>query len=73
MLWTRAEGMLDLGGPCVTGRRVVWGDNGVLMCRDADSGDHLWRIRLPARESCPPAAAAGRLYVLTQRELLAYE
>jgi len=71
-LWNRNEGMLEMGGPCVTARRVLWADNGVVTCRRADIGNIIWRKTLAGRECSPPAIVDGTLYILSERHLEAW-
>ncbi len=71
-LWNRNEGMIEMGGPCVTARSVLWADNGVVTCRRADTGNIIWRKSLPGRECSPPAIVDGTLYVLSERHLEAW-
>ncbi len=70
-LWSRHEGMLEMGGPCATPERVLWGTRGRLMCRDAASGVWVWRLDLPAVDDAVPVVRDGVVYVLTNRELIA--
>lgn len=71
-LWRRDSGMLQLGGPCMTDKHVVYSAGGMITCRDADSGDHVWRILGPARQTSTPSSWNGRVYVLFEEELLVY-
>ncbi len=70
-LWNRHEGMLELGGPCVTSERVLWGARGRIVCRSARSGTIQWRLDLPVPDCSVPAARDGTVFVLTDRSLLA--
>jgi outer membrane protein assembly factor BamB len=70
-LWQRNEGMLSMGGPCATDRRVMWGARGRLTCRDAKTGVLQWRLDVDAIDDAVPVIRDGVVYFLTDRELLA--
>ncbi len=40
----------------------LWGDNGIVSCVDARTGDVRWRERVEGRFFSSPVCAAGRLY-----------
>jgi hypothetical protein len=44
-----------------------------MTCRDADSGDYLWRLDAESSDNAAPAAAGGRIFVLYENELRCYE
>lgn len=73
MLWNRNEGFVGMGGPCATSSLVIAGSRGRMTCRDAASGDFVWRIDVDARDNAAPAAAGGRLYVLYENQLRCYQ
>jgi outer membrane protein assembly factor BamB len=72
LIWRRDSGMLQLGGPCMTDKCVVYSAGGMITCRDADSGDHIWRILGPGRRTSTPSAWNGRVYVLYEDQLEVY-
>jgi outer membrane protein assembly factor BamB len=45
------------------GRLVVGSDVGQLFCLDADDGEELWSLPMPAFVYASPAVAGGRVYV----------
>lgn len=71
-LWRRNEGLTQMGGPCATQSAVLCSARGRMTCRDADSGDFLWRIDCDARDSAAPAVAGGRIFVLYDGSLRCY-
>jgi len=73
LLWHRNEGFVDMGGPCATQTAVISSSRGRMTCRDADSGDFLWRLDAESKDNAAPAAAGGRIYVLYDNELRCYE
>jgi hypothetical protein len=73
LLWHRNEGFLEMGGPCASKAAVLFGSRGRITCRDADSGDWLWRIDADAHENAAPAIAGGRVFVMYDTELRCYE
>jgi hypothetical protein len=73
VIWRRNEGFVEMGGPCATDALVIAGSRGRMTCRDADSGDFVWRIDVDSRQNAAPAAAGGRLYVLYENQLRCYE
>ena len=73
LLWHRNEGFAEMGGPCATGTAVITSSRGRMTCRDADSGDYMWRLDAESKDNAAPSAAAGRLYVLYDNELRCYE
>jgi outer membrane protein assembly factor BamB len=73
LLWKRNEGFVEMGGPCATATAVICASRGRLVCRDADCGDYLWRLDIAAKDNAAPSAAAGRIYVLYDKELRCYE
>jgi outer membrane protein assembly factor BamB len=73
LLWHRNEGFIDMGGPCATSTAVIASSRGRMTCRDADSGDWLWRLDADSKDNAAPAAAGGRIYVLYDDELRCYE
>jgi outer membrane protein assembly factor BamB len=70
-LWNRNEGMIEMGGPCATGERVMWGTRGRLTCRDARTGVLQWRLDLEAVDDAVPVIRDGTIYFLTDLELVA--
>jgi outer membrane protein assembly factor BamB len=68
-LWNRNEGFVTMGAPAATPDAVCFGARGRLGCRDAKSGDFLWRIDVDRRDSASPVAAAGRIFVLDAGQL----
>ena len=70
-LWQRNEGIMSMGGPCATSRRVMWGARGRLTCRDARTGVLQWRLDLDAIDDAVPVIRDGVIYFLTDRELVA--
>ncbi len=72
VLWQRSEGLIAMGGPCASADAVVFGSRGRLICRDADSGDFLWRLDAPRPDNSAPAASGKRLFVHYDGELRCY-
>jgi len=70
-LWNRNEGMIEMGGPCATSQRVMWGTRGRLTCRSASSGVLQWRIDIEAIDDAVPVIHDGTIYFLTNMELIA--
>ena len=68
-LWNRSEGFIEMGAPAATSDAVCFGSRGRLGCRDAATGDFLWRIDVERRECSSPIVAAGRLFVLDAGQL----
>jgi outer membrane protein assembly factor BamB len=48
------------------GRVYVISDGGVASCLDAETGEPIWRERVPGKYSASPLAGAGRVYFLSQ-------
>ena len=65
-LWNRNEGMLELGGPCVTAKHILWADNGgrdlpPRGCREPGVAQASLRPRVfPARGGERPRLRAQR-------------
>ena len=68
-LWNRCEGFKEMGAPAASADAVCFGARGRLVCRDAASGDYLWRIDVDRHESSSPVAAGGSLFVLDSEQL----
>lgn len=68
-LWNRNEGFVEMGAPAATADAVCFGSRGRVGCRDAATGDFLWRIDVDRRECSSPIVAAGRLFVLDAGQL----
>ena len=61
--WRETQQIPAKSSPVLSGGRITLiSDGGVASCLDAETGDMLWRERVPGQYSASPLVGAGRIY-----------
>ena len=50
----------------ISGLLFLWGDNGLVVCCRADTGERLWQRKISDSFYSSPVLAAGRLYCVSK-------
>jgi outer membrane protein assembly factor BamB len=65
--WRETQQIPAMSSPVVSdGRIYVISDGGVASCFNAESGELVWRERIPGKYSASPLLGAGRVYFSSQ-------
>jgi outer membrane protein assembly factor BamB len=65
--WTRDRNLPYVPTPiAVEGHLFLWGDNGVVTCLLAKTGEGIWTERVGGNYSGSPVCIDGKLYCVTQ-------
>jgi outer membrane protein assembly factor BamB len=66
--WRAGSHIPHTPSPLVVGDEIfLVSDNGIASCRDVETGELLWRERLPGNYSASPVHAAGGIYLASER------
>jgi outer membrane protein assembly factor BamB len=65
--WRTKKGAPKSPSPLISGERLyLMGDNGILTCLDAKTGDERWQARLDGKFAASPTLIGGHIYVSNQ-------
>jgi outer membrane protein assembly factor BamB len=63
VVWREAQQIPAMSSPALSGGRIyVVSDGGVASCLNSETGDLLWRERIPGKYSSSPLVGAGKVY-----------
>lgn len=66
-VWTRNRALPYVPTPIAVDESVfLWGDNGVVVCLEAKTGEETWTSRVAGNYSGSPVCADGRIYCVAQ-------
>lgn len=67
VLWRHAEACYEQSLLYHEGHVYIYNDTGIMICRETESGEERWKVRLGGPVSASPILAGGRIYATNER------
>lgn len=67
VLWRHADACYEQSLLYHDGHVYIYNDTGIMICREAESGEERWKVRLGGPVSASPILAGGRIYAKNER------